>query len=98
MPTMLYNVLVSRIIIYIIIWVSLYVLFVRCLSPPKPAGLDPPKFLQADSKLGVEGRRHNFFLISRKILNFFEFFFVKCFWVNFFHEIAERSVAISELK
>jgi hypothetical protein len=30
--------------IYIIIWLSPYVLFVQSLSPPKPAGLDPPNF------------------------------------------------------
>jgi hypothetical protein len=37
--------------IYIIIWQSPYVLFVQFLSPPKPAVLDPPKFLQADHPL-----------------------------------------------
>jgi hypothetical protein len=31
---------------YIIIWLSLYVLSVHSLSPPKPAGLDPPIFLE----------------------------------------------------
>jgi hypothetical protein len=35
-------------IIYIIIWVSPYVLFVRSLSPPKLAGLAPPKKNFAD--------------------------------------------------
>jgi hypothetical protein len=28
--------------LYIIIWLSLYVLSVQSLSPHKPAGLDPP--------------------------------------------------------
>jgi hypothetical protein len=42
------------------IWLSLLLLFVRCLSPTKPAGLAlSNKFLQADSKLAAEGRRHN---------------------------------------
>jgi hypothetical protein len=43
------------------IWLNLYinlsfayVLFVRSLSPPKPAGLRPPIFSQAYSKLDVE--------------------------------------------
>jgi hypothetical protein len=32
-------------VIYIIIWLSLYVLFVKSLSPPKPAGLGNARIL-----------------------------------------------------
>jgi hypothetical protein len=31
-------------VLYIIIWLSPLLLFVHSLSPPKPAGLDPPNF------------------------------------------------------
>jgi hypothetical protein len=34
----------SKNLIYIIIWLSPYVLSVQSLSPPKPAGLDPQIF------------------------------------------------------
>jgi hypothetical protein len=86
--------------IYIIIWLSPYVLSVRSLSPPKPAGLAPPNFRRhapnwmwnRDSQKKLEKK------ISWKFLKFFcfEIFFGQIFFVKFFFEIAERSVAISE--
>jgi hypothetical protein len=59
--------------IYIIIWLSLYVLSVRSLSPPKPAGLDPPNFCRhapnwmwnRDSQKKYEKKNHG------KFVNFF---------------------------
>jgi hypothetical protein len=44
-------IIILIIYIYIIIWLSLYVLSVHSLSPPKPAGLDPPNFSQMDPLL-----------------------------------------------
>jgi hypothetical protein len=88
------------VVIYIIIWLIPYVLSVQSLSPPKPAGLDPPIFASI-SKLAAEHQepkknfKKNFRNLKKKknlkkiLVNFFLF--------KFFHEIAEHSVAISEL-
>jgi hypothetical protein len=60
--------------IYIIIWLRLYVLSVQSLSPPKPAGLDPPPnfcrhtpnwLRNTDSQKKFEKKLHE------KFLNFF---------------------------
>jgi hypothetical protein len=87
-------------LIYIIIWLSLYALSVQSLSPPKPAGLDPPNFCRhAPNWLRNTDSQKIFFKnISRKIKKkkYSKFFLVKFFLVKLFHEIAERSVAISE--
>jgi hypothetical protein len=87
--------------IYIIIWLSPYVLFVRSLSPPKLAGLAPPPNF----------RRHTlnwtWNIDSKKIWkkNFTEnfqnfFFFAQIFFGQLFpwnRRARARSVAISEL-
>jgi hypothetical protein len=78
--------------IYIIIWLSLYVLFVRSLSPPKPAALDPPNFRRhapnwiwnRDSQKKFEKKIHGkfckiFFCEIFFCLNFFWRFFSKFF-------------------
>jgi hypothetical protein len=52
--------------IYIIIWLSPYVLFVQSLSPPQPAGLDPQVFCRhtpnwlrnTDSQKNVKKKFH----------------------------------------
>jgi hypothetical protein len=70
-------------------------MFVRSLSPPKPAGLDPQIF----AGILQIGRGT---MIAKKYLKkifhgkFSEIFLVKFLLVQLFHEIAERSVAISE--
>jgi hypothetical protein len=75
--------------IYIIIWLSLYVLSVHSLSPPKPAGLDPPIF-----------RRRTLYYMRKslgiKVICFFEekklsFFLKLFFWRKKIRENAERS-------
>jgi hypothetical protein len=82
-----------------------YVLFVRSLSPPKPAGLDPPNFRRHapnwtwnhDCQKKIDKKFHGKVseIISFEIIfgekNFGDFF------SNFFHENAERSVAFGEL-
>jgi hypothetical protein len=75
--------------IYIIIWLSLLLLSVHSLSPPKPVGLDPNFFC----------RRTLYYMrksLGIKVLGFLEktielFFLV--FFGLFFCENAERSVA-----
>jgi hypothetical protein len=79
----------QQLIIYITIWLSLYVLSVHSLSPPKPAGLYPQKFRRRTlyymrKSLGIIflifGKKNLiFFLINikKKLRDFFEFFSVK---------------------
>jgi hypothetical protein len=80
--------------IYIIIWLRLYlyVLSVQSLSPPKPAGLDPPNFCRhTPNWLRNTDRQKK---IEKKISDFFfEIFFCQHFYGHFFHEIAKRGVA-----
>jgi hypothetical protein len=70
-----------RLVIYIIIWLSPYVLFVQSLSSPKPAGLDPPIFRRRTlyymrKSLGI----YFFFdFLNKKNEFFFEFFFESFF-------------------
>jgi hypothetical protein len=63
--------------IYIIIWLSLYVLSVHSLSPPKPTGLDPPNF-----------RRRTLYYMRKslgiKVFFFFGIFFGIFFWKIYF--------------
>jgi hypothetical protein len=66
--------------IYIIIWLSLYVLSVHSLSPPKPTGLDPPNFRRRT----LYYMRKSLGIIFFLFLEFFlEFFFGKYIF-NFF--------------
>jgi hypothetical protein len=72
-------------IIYIIIWLSPYVLSVRSLSPPKPAGLASPNFRRyAPNWMWNRDSQKN---LKKKFdgnLNFFDFLKKKNFWSNFF--------------
>jgi hypothetical protein len=73
---------------------------VQFLSPPKPAGLDPQIFAgipqigceKPIAKKSLKKKFHRkfskFVFLKKNLVNFF--------LVNFFYEIAERSVAISE--
>jgi hypothetical protein len=70
---------------------------VCAVSPPKPAGLDPPNIFRhtlnwlrnTNSQKKLKKKFH------RKVSKFFYFlfFFSQIFLVKFFYEIAERSVA-----
>jgi hypothetical protein len=76
---------------FIIIWLSLLVLFVWIPFTAKPAGLDTPKFSQADPKLFVKSR------LPKKIgKKTFEIFYFEIFNFEIFHENAPRSGALGE--
>jgi uncharacterized membrane protein SpoIIM required for sporulation len=67
---------------YIIIWLSPYVLYVRSLSPPKPAGLDSPNFRRHAPNLMWNRDSQKKF--EKKIHGKFSDFFVNFFLVKFF--------------
>jgi hypothetical protein len=95
----------------IIIWLSPYVLSVHFLSPPKPAGLDPPNLRRRTlyymrKSLGIKVFGFLDFFLDFFFGNFFGGFFFENyifknfgenFWI-FFRENAERSETFGELE
>jgi hypothetical protein len=74
-----------------------FVLFVQSLSPPKPAGLDPPNFCRHTPNWlrNTESQKK---LKEKLTENFLEIFFGEFFFGDFFtkifHENAERSIIV----